>query len=105
MAGIVGNAINSSRTASANGSNPDPAGALTYRGGSAEANALATVLRDTPNRCAITRPDNLSTRLSRRISAQSSTVITIHLHQVAHYSVGRNGSLFTQHRQPGSLCC
>ena len=65
---------------------------------------FATVLRDTPSRSAIARPDNSSTRLSRRISAQSSTVITIHLHQVAHYSVGRNGSLFTQHRQPATGC-
>ncbi len=48
----------------------------TYRGGSSAANADRTVFRATPTRRAIALIGNSSDRCSRRISAQSSTLIT-----------------------------
>ena len=55
----------------------DPTAARSYFGGPDEANAAATVFLEIPNCLAIARPDNRSDRSNRRISAQSSTVITL----------------------------
>jgi hypothetical protein len=77
VAGIDGVASNNRRIPGSNASTADPAGARSYFGGLAEANADATVFREIPNCLAIARPDNRSDRCNRRISAQSSTVITL----------------------------
>jgi hypothetical protein len=58
-------------------STADPTSARSYFGGPDEANAAATVFLEIPNCLAIARPDNRSDRCNRRISAQSSTVITL----------------------------
>ena len=77
VAGIDGVASNNRRISGSNASTADPTGARSYFGGLDEANAAATVFREIPNCLAIARPDNRSDRCNRRISAQSSTVITL----------------------------
>jgi hypothetical protein len=74
--GIVGYAANNSRIRGSNASATDPNGRRTYRGGPALASAKRTVFREIPKTRAISEFDNSSARLSRRISAQSSTLST-----------------------------
>jgi len=76
VAGIRGCSASSNRTRASTASTNDPAGARSYFGGRSEANAEATVFLEIPNRRAIAACDNFSDRCSRRISAQSSNVIT-----------------------------
>jgi hypothetical protein len=78
VAGIVGVANSNSRIARSNASTADPFGIRTYRGGRSLTSAFLTVFRATPNRRAITAIGMPSARRSRRISAQSSTLITLH---------------------------
>jgi hypothetical protein len=77
VAGIVGVASNNRRISGSKLSTADPVAARSYFGGPDEANAAATVFLEIPNCLAIARPDNRSDRSNRRISAQSSTVITL----------------------------
>lgn len=77
VAGIEGVASNNRRISGSKLSIADPTAARSYLGGPDEANADATVFREIPNCLAIARPDNRSDRCNRRISAQSSTVITL----------------------------
>ena len=76
VAGMSGNCPSNSRIAGSNASTAEPAGLRWYFGGSCAANATRTVFRAIPNRRAIVLIPNPSARCSRRISAQSSTVIT-----------------------------
>ena len=78
VAGILGVTRSSSRIAGSNTSTDDPLGGRSYRGGRSLANALFTVFRATPSWRAITAIGTPSARCSRRISAQSSTLITLH---------------------------
>jgi hypothetical protein len=55
---------------------PEACGARTYVGGPSALTAFATVFLEIPNRAAIDLIDSPSARCNRRISAQSSTVIT-----------------------------
>jgi hypothetical protein len=55
----------------------DPEPARTYRGGCTDRTALRTVFLAKPNFFAIALIDIRSARYNRRISAQSSTVITL----------------------------
>jgi hypothetical protein len=79
VAGIVGNAFNSSRTRGSTSSTTDPAGVRRYRGGPSLANADLTVFLEIPNPRAISEIDTPSDRRNRRISAQSSTSNTCFL--------------------------
>jgi len=76
VAGISGNSLSNDRIRGSNASTFDPAGARTYRGGTSEANAARTVFRANPKRRAIVLIPNFSDLCNRRISAQSSTLIT-----------------------------
>jgi hypothetical protein len=62
--------------------------ARSYFGGLPDATAFATVFLETPSRAAIDLIDSPSARCNRRISAQSSTVIT--------HPIVRNGWLSFQ---------
>lgn len=77
VAGIEGVASNNRRISGSKLSITDPTAARSYLGGPDEANADATVFLEIPNCLAIARPDNRSDRCNRRISAQSSIVITL----------------------------
>jgi hypothetical protein len=99
VAGIVGYAPSSARTASSICAHADVVtAARSYRGGAAECTALATVFRDRASCRAIAACDSFSDRYSRRISAQSSTVITLQS-KGAHISAGITCSLFDRNRQ------
>jgi hypothetical protein len=76
VAGILASNASSRRIAASNASTAEPVAGREYRGGSAEASALATVFLEIPKRRAIAACDNRSDLCSRRISAQSSTLIT-----------------------------
>ena len=75
-AGISGNSVNNRRIAGSNSSTREPCGALEYLGGVSDASADRTVFRANPNRRAIALTAICSERCNRRISAQSSTLIT-----------------------------
>ena len=77
VAGTLGVPSSNRRISGSKLSIADPTAAVSYFGGPDEANAAATVFREIPNCLAIARPDNRSDRCSRRISAQSATVITL----------------------------
>src|SRR6476661_3193097 len=76
VAGIRGFSISSARIAGSMELIPDSCGARTYAGGPSALTAFATVFLEIPNRAAIDLIDSPSARCNRRISAQSSTVIT-----------------------------
>ena len=77
VAGIVGYCPSSTRTAISICAHADTVdGARSYRGGASALIALATVFRDSDSRLAIAACDRFSDRYSRRISAQSSTVMS-----------------------------
>jgi hypothetical protein len=73
---MSGNSASSDRIAGSNASTADPLGGRRYLGGLPDANAFATVFLEIPNRLAIPACDSPSDTCSRRISAQSSTLIT-----------------------------
>ena len=77
VAGIVGNSRNNANTSGSTASTIDPAAARSYWGGPSARNAARTVLRANPSRRAIALMPIPSARCSRRISAQSSTLITL----------------------------
>lgn len=77
VAGMSGVARSSSRIAGSTASTIEPLGARTYFGGTSRANARRTAFLETPSRRAIALIAIPSTRCSLRISAQSSTVITL----------------------------
>jgi hypothetical protein len=77
VAGILGNCANNARTCGSTVSAFDPRAGRSYRGGRSEANAARTVFRAIPNSRAISLIDTSSARCSRRISAQSSNLITL----------------------------
>jgi hypothetical protein len=58
-------------------STAEPFGARRYCGGRSEASARSTVFREIPSCRATARADKPSARCNRRISAQSSTWITL----------------------------
>jgi hypothetical protein len=94
VAGIVGNCLSSARTTGSICAHADVVtAARSYRGGASERTALATVFRDRASCRAIAACDSFSDRYSRRISAQSSTVITLQS-KGAHFSTGITCSLF-----------
>ena len=76
VAAISGNSASNTRIAGSNSSTTDPPGARTYLGGSSASNAARTVFLAMPNLRAIALIANFSDRCNRRISAQSSTLIT-----------------------------
>jgi hypothetical protein len=79
VAGIDGHAASSSRIRGSNPSATDPAGGRSYLGGLSLASAAFTVFREIPITRAIRAIGICSARLSRRISAQSSTFSTCFL--------------------------
>jgi hypothetical protein len=76
VAGISGNSVSNLRIAGSNPSTREPCGAREYLGGTSAANADRTVFLANPNRRAIAFTPICSDRCNRRISAQSSTLIT-----------------------------
>jgi hypothetical protein len=81
VAGIRGNSTSSARTRASTPSANLGRGARSYLGGRSDANAERTVFRAIPNRRAISLIDTPSARCNRRISAQSSTLITLQDHE------------------------
>jgi len=77
VAGIDGYTRSSSRIRGSNRSATEPAGARWYFGGLPLASAAFTVFREIPITRAISAIGICSARLSRRISAQSSTLSTL----------------------------
>src|SRR5674476_267269 len=90
-AGISGKPVNNRRIAGSNSSTREPCGAREYIGGVSAANADRTVFLANPNRRAIALTPTCSERCNRRISAQSSTLITPSL-----WTEG--GSTFARHQ-------
>lgn len=78
VAGIVGVTANSSRIRGSTASTSDPRGCRSYFGGTSRRNAARTVFLEHPTRRAITLIGIPSLRCNRRISAQSSTLFTLH---------------------------
>jgi len=76
VAGIRGSTVKHSLILDTNSSTADPVPARTYFGGSGARNARRTVFFEIPSTRAIALIGIPSERLNRRISAQSSTVIT-----------------------------
>ena len=95
-AGIVGNCANNSRILGSYPSTSDPTGARSYLGGASEANAARTVFRASPVLRTIALMLNFSDLCSRRISAQSSVMITPSLCRGGQHSIGTRGSGFTR---------
>src|SRR5262249_56675111 len=79
VAGMSGNSLSRARTCASTTSTMEPFGARTYFGGCTDRTALRTVLRDNPSLRATALIGICSARYKRRISAQSSTVITLHV--------------------------
>jgi hypothetical protein len=71
-----GFSLSSARRAGSTALIPESCGARAYVGGPSALTAFATVFREIPSRAAIDLIDAPSARCNRRISAQSSTVIT-----------------------------
>jgi hypothetical protein len=90
VAGICGNSLSRSRIRGSTSSTMDPDPARTYRGGCTDRTALRTVFLAKHSFFAIALIDIRSARYSRRISAQSSTVITL-----SSRIPGAEGSIFT----------
>ena len=76
VAGICGQAANSSRILGSASLTTDTAGGRSYCGGPSEARAAFTVFREIRNTRATSESGNRSDRRNRRISAQSSTLNT-----------------------------
>ena len=77
VAGMVGVAFSSSRIAGPKASTAEPAGARVYFGGRSVFRAFFTVFFEMPRCRATARTGMPSARCSLRISAQSSTRITL----------------------------
>jgi hypothetical protein len=84
VAGISGYSVNNTRTRASNGENDVADGDRSYFGGTDDATALPTVVREIPNRSAI-RFFGTPSAAKLRINAQSSTVITLQSSSV-HFS-------------------
>jgi transposase-like protein len=85
---MSGNSASNARNRGSNGVNDVAAtGARSYLGGSVELTALATVLRESPNRSAI-RAFGTPSAANLRINAQSSKAITLQVSS-AHFSPSR----------------
>src|SRR4051812_40008917 len=113
--GSLGSSRSSRRISSLNGSSFDPAGARSYFGGLSLLIALRIVSRCTPVRRWISRCVSPRTKNNRRTSAHCSTPTTSVLPsslcaneprlreppdaQVAHFSTGAGGPVFTRRRQ------
>lgn len=80
-AGILGNDASNARICGSASSANRGLGARSYLGGSTERNAARTVFRDIPRRRATSLIERRSERCNRRISAQSSTLITPQEHR------------------------
>jgi len=78
VAGIVGVSRNNSRIRGSTASTTDPLAGREYAGGLSLANARRTAFREIPSFLEIALIAIPSDRCNRRISAQSSTVITLH---------------------------
>jgi hypothetical protein len=78
VAGIVGVSCKSSRIRGSTASTTDPLGGREYAGGLSLANARRTAFREISSFLEIALIAIPSDRCNRRISAQSSTVITLH---------------------------
>ena len=76
VAGISGNSASSARTLLSNGENDVGAGLRSYLGGTSDATAFTTVVREIPRRDAI-RAFGTPSAASLRINAQPSKVITL----------------------------
>ncbi|KRF35504.1 hypothetical protein ASG96_18950 [Terrabacter sp. Soil810] len=99
VAGIVGHERNSSMIAGSTASTHEPFPGRSYRGGLSLANARRTAFREIRNRRAIALIGICSARCNRRISAQSSTLITLHrLTERGPFSPVDQGSVFTRRR-------
>jgi hypothetical protein len=77
VGGILGHCDNNARTCGSTASATDPRGRRTSRGGPGDFNADRTVFRANPRRRAISLIGTPSARYRRRISAQSSILITL----------------------------
>jgi hypothetical protein len=94
VAGMSGNSASNVDTRSSNGVNDVAStGRREYFGGSLDATPRATVLREIPNRSAI-RAFGTPSTANRRISAQSSKVITLQSLS-AHLPSGRDAQFST----------
>jgi hypothetical protein len=78
VAGIVGVVRSSTRLCGSNASTADPFGGRQYAGGLSLASARRTAFREIPRFLEIALIAIPSDLCSRRISAQSSTVITLY---------------------------
>jgi hypothetical protein len=78
VAGILGVCLSNSRIRGSTASTTDALGGREYAGGLSLANARRTAFREMPNSREIALIAIPSDRRNRRISAQSSTVITLH---------------------------
>lgn len=76
VAGILGYSFSSTRILGSTDLIADSPDTRSYLGGPSDFTAFATVFLEIPNRSAIDLIDSPSARCNRRISAQSSTVIT-----------------------------
>src|SRR3954453_11605214 len=99
---MSGNSASTDRSAGSNASTAEPFAGRRYLGGLSDANALATVFLEIPSRLAIAACDSRSDTCSRRISAQSSTLITPQavVLRGAQLSPVDYGPVFTRRPQP-----
>lgn len=103
VAGISGVSRKSSFTRASNGVSDVTVAVRSYLGGESDANAAYTVVREIPNLvaiCAFATPSPAS----RRISAQSSKVITLQSSSV-HFSSGEVQVIVATLRPFWELCC
>jgi len=104
VAGMSGKPDNSDRISASTASTIEPRPARTYFGGCSDRPALRTVLRDSPSFPAMALIGIPSARCRWRISAQSPTLITLHVlphrHQegVSFHPGRRHGVIFTRRR-------
>ncbi|GJF03033.1 hypothetical protein PSD17_19940 [Pseudonocardia sp. D17] len=100
VAGIRGYSASNARTRGSTASTSDPRGGRWYFGGRSELNAERTVFREICSRRAISLIDKPSARCNRRISAQSSTLITLlTISEGGHFSAVDTCAVFTRRRQ------
>ena len=108
-AGIDGNSASSARILGSNPSTSEPTGPRSYFGGESAANAARTVFRANPVLRTIALILICSDLCNRRISAQSSVMITPSQCRGGQNSIGTRGSGFTRQRQSphttATWCC
>ena len=96
VAGIFASTRSHFRISGSTASTNDPRGGLRYTGGSSDASAARTVFRATPSLRTIALIGSFSALCNRRISAQSSTEITLQECRRGQDSNVATGSVFTR---------